>query len=229
VEPDSNQKLPPFQAGVRSYEIRSGRMRPSRKHALEHFSTLYMLPPQPTEWLGWYQGFAVRLLEIGFGMGHATLQLAQNNPQWGILGLEVHPPGLARVLKSIHELQLSNLRVVRADAQLVLPLLPNQVLDGVLVYFPDPWPKRRHHRRRLVQEPFVMLLERILKPGGFLNFVTDWEPYALEVRELLLRRGWALEGESWSERPSWRPPTKFEKRALDEGRPIFELVAHPSV
>ncbi len=211
-------------APVRSFVIRGGRMSEARKKALAELSREESLDA-PEDWGDWYRPFDRRLLEIGFGMGHATVEIARNCPRWGLVGLEVHPPGVARVLQQIRELGLANLRVVRADAQEVLTRLPDRLLDAVLVYFPDPWPKKRHHKRRLVQEPFLQELERLLRPGGMLNFATDWEPYAREVRELLVKRGWHLEGGEWSPRPDWRPQTKFERRALNEGRPIYELVA----
>lgn len=212
-------------ARVRSYVIRGGRMSEARRAALETLADDFSLPTDGSGWEAWFARFPTRLLEIGFGMGHATVELARTRPDWGLVGLEVHPPGVARVLQQIRELHLENLRVVRADAQTVLPALPARLVDGLLVYFPDPWPKKRHHRRRLVQAPFLQEVERVLRPGGFLNFATDWEPYAVEVRDLLRQRGWRWEGEGWSPRPEWRPQTKFERRALADGRPVFELLA----
>lgn len=211
-------------AQVRSFVIRGGRMSESQKTALTQLEPLYTLRTAP-QWLEWYSRFELRLLEIGFGMGHATVELARSHPAWGLVGLEVHPPGLARVLQQIRELNLSNLRVVRGDTLQLLPQLPNRLVDGVLIYFPDPWPKKRHHKRRLVRAPLLEHLERLLRFGGFIDFATDWEHYALEVRDLLVARGWKLEGGGWSPRPSWRPQTKFELRALAEGRPIYELLA----
>lgn len=217
------ESIPP---PVRTYMIRSGRMREARRQALERADE-FALPLDGSAWKAWLEAFPTRLMEIGFGMGHATVEMAATHPDWGLVGLEVHPPGVGRVVQEIERLGLKNLRVVRCDVWKVLPLLPDRLLDGILLYFPDPWPKKRHHRRRLVQEPFLREVERLLRRDGILHFTTDWEPYALQVRDLLDGRpGWKREGEEWSSRPEWRPLTKFERRALAEGRTVFEILAH---
>lgn len=211
---------------VRSFVIRASRTSPFQKLNYEKYFPLYGIPYAP-------EGFIPKeifpeleklVVEIGFGMGDATLEIAENFPGTGFLGIEVHLPGVGRVLGEIHTRGLKNLKVVHHDAVEVLAKLPKFSLDGFHIFFPDPWPKKRHHKRRLLQKAFVDQLVDLLKPGGYFYFATDWEEYALEVRELL-RSHPGLRGPDteWAENISWRPSTKFEKRGVEENRPIREL------
>ncbi len=211
---------------VKSFVIRGGRMREYRKKAFDELYEKHSVSNDPNTWLEFYTPFQRRILEIGFGMGHATVAMAATNPDWGIIGIEVHPPGVARVLQEIEDRSLKNLKILKDDALTLLMKIPHHLLDGIHVYFPDPWPKNRHQRRRLVKLGFLENAGKILKQGGYLHFVTDWEDYALEVRGIIQGlKGWKIEGTEWSTPRIWRIQTKFEARALKDGRLIFEIYA----
>ena len=167
------------------------------------------------------------ILEIGFGMGETTAEIAQQNPQWNILGLEVYRPGVGALLSKIEQRGLTNIRVIEHDAVEVLAhMVPDDYLDGVHIYFPDPWPKKRHHKRRLIQSPFLSQLVQKLKPGGYLHMATDWPDYAAQMLEVCSQEI-SLENrakEGFSPRPDWRPLTKFEARGIRLGNPVADLI-----
>ena len=159
---------------------------------------------------------APRILEIGFGMGETTAAIAQAHPQNDYLGIEVHTPGVGALLRRIETLGLANVRVVQHDAVDVLEhMLPDRSLDGVHVFFPDPWPKKRHHKRRLLQPDFVRLLAARMKPGAYVHVATDWEGYALHALEVLAAEPrLANTTHGFAPGPAPRPETKFERRGL---------------
>lgn len=213
--------------GIVSFVNRGGRMTVGQRRAWERDwarlgSELAELPPLD-EWFG---RNAPVLLEIGSGMGEATAALAAAEPERNYLVAEVYPPGLAQLLLRVEELELSNLRMVRGDAvELVTEQLPADFLDGVRIFYPDPWPKKRHHKRRLIAPEFISTLASRMAPGARLHLATDWADYAewmLEVcsGEPLLRNEYA----DYAPRPEWRPRTKFERRAELEGRPSSDLM-----
>jgi len=169
---------------------------------------------------------APKILEIGFGMGETTAEIAQQHPECDYLGVEVHTPGVGSLLARIARLGLANVRIVQHDAVEVLQhMIAPGALDGVLVFFPDPWPKKRHHKRRLVQPPFVALLASRMKPGALLHACTDWEDYARQMLEVLAAEP-ALENTAsgYAVRPQTRPQTKFERRGLALGHRVWDLV-----
>ncbi len=191
-----------------------------------------MLPYTPTH-ADWSQVFgrqAPRLLEIGFGMGQATAAIAHARPEVDFIGVEVHEPGVGALLKLIGEGQLTNLRILQHDAVEVLEnMITPGSLAGVHVFFPDPWHKKRHHKRRLIQPPLVALLASRLSPGGVLHCATDWEPYAHQMREVLrgeptLRNTASSAHGGFSPRPDYRPLTKFEQRGIRLGHGVWDLV-----
>jgi tRNA (guanine-N7-)-methyltransferase len=213
---------------VRSFVLRQGRMSPAQTRAFEtlmpRFGVDYAAVP-----LDYRQVFgrtAPVILEIGFGMGETTAALAAAHPEHDYLGLEVHAPGVGALLKRVDELRLGNVRVIRHDAvEVVADMIPPASLAGVHVYFPDPWPKKRHHKRRLLQPGFVHALSERLVPGGYLHAATDWEEYAAEIlvtlaAEPLLRNT----VETFAERPLWRPQTKFETRGRKLGHGVWDVV-----
>lgn len=171
---------------------------------------------------------APRILEIGFGMGEVTAQLAQLHPERDYLGVEVHTPGVGNLLKLIDEHGLTNLRIIRHDAVEVLQqMIPVDAFDGVHVFFPDPWPKKRHHKRRLIQPGFVHLLASRIRPGGYLHFATDWEDYATQMLEVLAGEPLlANTTVGFAPRPASRPQTKFETRGLKLGHDVRDLLFH---
>jgi tRNA (guanine-N7-)-methyltransferase len=184
------------------------------------------LPDGPLDITRWFGRAAPTVLEIGSGMGESTASMALAAPEVDHLAVEVYQPGLAQLLLRIEQAQITNLRLLRGDAYaLVHDHIAVGSLDAVRIYFPDPWPKRRHHKRRLVNPQFVTLVASRLVPGGLLHLATDWEPYAQEMlaactAEPALRNT----AEEFATRPLWRPVTKFEQRARDDGRVVRDLL-----
>ncbi|GAA3353975.1 tRNA (guanosine(46)-N7)-methyltransferase TrmB [Saccharopolyspora gregorii] len=188
------------------------------------------LPAGPLDAATWFGREAPLVLEIGSGMGESTAQLAAAAPEVDHLAVEVYKPGLAQLLLRAEHLELSNLRLLRGDAVVLLrEHVPPGSLAGVRIFFPDPWPKKRHHKRRLVQPETIALIASRLAPGGYVHLATDWENYAEQMMEVCsaepeLRNRYAAEPGGWAPRPEWRPVTKFESRAHDEGREIHDLI-----
>jgi tRNA (guanine-N7-)-methyltransferase len=213
---------------IRSFVLRAGRIGPGQQRALEQLGPRFVLPyrPQPLDFAAVFGRVAPTVLEIGFGMGDATAQIASALPGTDFIGIEVHAPGVGALLKRIGELGLSNLRLVQHDAVEVLDaMIPPQSLAGVHLYFPDPWHKKRHHKRRLVQPAFVQQLATRLAPGGYLHCATDWQPYAQQMLQVLSAEAALLNtAEAYAPRPPWRPQTKFEARGLKLGHGVWDLL-----
>jgi tRNA (guanine-N7-)-methyltransferase len=216
---------------VRSFVVRAGRMGPGQARALVELGPRFVLPfaAQPLDLAAVFGRHAPVVLEIGFGMGDATAQVAAAQPQTNFLGIEVHEPGVGALLRQIGERQLTNLRLLQHDAVEVLQqMIPPASLAGVHLWFPDPWHKKRHHKRRLVQPGFVNLVAARLAPGGYLHCATDWQPYAEQMREVLQAAPALLDtsadGSGCVPRPAWRPQTKFEARGLRLGHGVWDLV-----
>ncbi len=214
---------------IRSYVLRPGRIGPGQLRALTELGPRYLLPfvPQPLDPATTFGRNAPLVLEIGFGMGDATAQVAAAQPQTDFIGVEVHPPGVGALLQRIKERQLANLRIVQFDAVPVLQqMLAPGTLAGAHVWFPDPWHKTKHHKRRLIQPPLAALLASRLAPGGYLHCATDWQPYAEQMLEVLSAvPGLAnTAGRGYAPRPAWRPQTKFESRGLRLGHGVWDLV-----
>jgi tRNA (guanine-N7-)-methyltransferase len=188
------------------------------------------LPAGPLDLDGWFGRSAPVLLEIGSGMGETTAALAEAAPDLNYLAVDVYPPGLAQLMMRAETAGLTNLRVLRGDAVVLLEQhLPDQSLSGVRIYYPDPWPKKKHHKRRLVQPSLVSVVAKRLVPGGTLHLATDWEHYAEHMMEVCsaephLRNRYPDEPGGWAPRPPWRPLTKFESRADNEGRVSRDLI-----
>ena len=213
---------------VRSYVLRGGRLGGGRQRALSELGPRFVLPfePQVLDAAAVFGRRAPLVLEIGFGMGDATAAIAQARPDTDFLGVEVHEAGVAALLRRIDERRLANLRIVRHDAVEVLQqMVAPASLAGVHLFFPDPWPKKRHHKRRLVQPAWAALVASRLAPGGTLHCATDWEPYAEQMLQVLtdepLLRNTAA---AYAERPAYRPLTKFEARGLRLGHGVRDLV-----
>jgi len=213
---------------IRSFVLRAGRMGPGQQRALDELGPRFLLPyqAQPMDFRSVFGREAPTVLEIGFGMGDATAQIAAALPGTDFVGIEVHAPGVGALLKRIGEMGLTNLRLVQHDAVEVLEsMIPPRSLAGVHLYFPDPWHKKRHHKRRLVQPAFVQHLATRLAPGGYLHCATDWQPYAEQMLEVLSAEP-ALRNtaEGFATRPHWRPSTKFEARGLKLGHGVWDLL-----
>jgi tRNA (guanine-N7-)-methyltransferase len=229
MEPSDSSNLPPaLHRPIRSYVVRAGRMGSGQVRALEELAPRWCLPYQASapDWADVFGRSAPLILEIGFGMGDATAQIAHEQPAHDFLGVEVHPPGVGALLQKMTALGITNLRIVQHDAVEVLrDMIAPASLAGVHIYFPDPWHKKRHHKRRLIQPPFVSLLASRLAPGGYLHAATDWQPYAEQMLEVL--RGQPLlrnRADGYAPRPAWRPTSRFEQRGLRLGHGVWDLL-----
>jgi tRNA (guanine-N7-)-methyltransferase len=214
--------------GVRSYVLRTGRLTSGQARALAELGPRYVLPHSltPLDWNTVFGRRAPRVLEIGFGMGEATAQLAREQPERDFIGVEVHTPGVGSLLLRMRELGLDNVRIVQHDAVEVLrDMVAPDSLDALHVYFPDPWHKKRHHKRRLIQPALVALAASRLRPGGLLHCATDWQDYAEHMLRVLQAQP-ALRNtvEAYAERPAWRMPSRFEQRGLRLGHGVWDLI-----
>lgn len=225
--PDTAPHEESHRRAIRSFVVRAGRMTPAQRLALERLWPRYGLDLPDGALVDLDLAFgrhASRTLEIGFGMGDALLAMATNHPQRDFIGVEVYPPGIGSFLLRVEQAGLTNVRVVCADAMDVLARhLPPGSLDGLLVLFPDPWPKKRHHKRRLVNAQFLDLAARVLAPGGRLQMATDWADYAAAIGEILLGRPDFAPVESAPDKAG-RPETKYERRGQRLGHAIAEFV-----
>jgi tRNA (guanine-N7-)-methyltransferase len=209
---------------IRSFVRREGRMTRAQERALSRLWPRYGLEATHLLDLGTCFGRnAPRTLEIGFGNGDTLACLAQQEPDADFIGIEVHRPGVGHLLLELERRELDNVRVICADAvQVLAHCLPESSLDRVLVFFPDPWPKKRHHKRRIVQPAFIDLLARTLRRGGLLHLATDWEDYARYILEVT---GGTVQFRNCpAPRPAYRPETKFEQRGRRLGHCVWDLL-----
>jgi tRNA (guanine-N7-)-methyltransferase len=213
---------------IRSFVNRRSHMTQGQQQALDTYLDKWSLAYR-CEWLDLTQAFgrsAPTILEIGFGMGETTEQIALARPQDNFLGVEVFNAGVGALLKRIEASALQNIRIIQHDAVDVLRdmIAPNS-LAGVHIYFPDPWPKKRHHKRRLIQPPLLELLSSRMAPGAYLHCATDWEHYALQMLEVLSAEpSLANTAENFAPRPDFRPLTKFENRGIRLGHGVWDLI-----
>ena len=233
---------------IKSFVRGAGRMSEAQHRYFDEMMPRIGIPyqPSPIDLVAVYGRNAPKILEIGCGMGETTARIAEAMPEKDFFGLEVHVPGVGALCKLIAEKNLSNLRIGNHDAvEVVRDMLPEGTLDGIHIFFPDPWHKTRHKKRRLIQPPFVELLASRLKPGGYIHCATDWENYALQMLEVLGQEtslqnsvanptaaelAAALEADraeglaGFAPRPDYRPLTKFESRGLRLGHGVWDLV-----
>ena len=219
---------PAFNRPIRSFVLRQGYMSKGQQRAYDSLLPQLGLSYQPEaqDLDAAFGRCAPKVVEIGFGMGGATADIAQARPDTDYLGIEVHGPGVGSLLKLVDERQLSNVRVIQHDAvEVFTHMLAPASLDDVHVFFPDPWHKKRHNKRRLIQPPFVALLASRIKPGGYLHLATDWEDYAIQMLDVLSQEP-SLENtaDGYAPRPDYRPLTKFEQRGLRLGHGVWDLV-----
>jgi len=219
---------PARRPAIRSYVLRAGRTGPGQQRALDELGPRFLLPFRraPLDFSATFGRNAPVVMEIGCGMGDATVQVAAAAPDTDFIGVEVHEPGVGALLKRIGEEKLSNVRVLRHDAVEALEhMVAPASLAGVHIWFPDPWHKLKHHKRRLIQPPFISLLISRLAPGGLLHVATDWEPYAVQMLEVLSAApGLANACDGYAPRPPGRPLTKFEARGLNLGHGVRDLM-----
>jgi tRNA (guanine-N7-)-methyltransferase len=226
-ESNTPESVPP-RRGIRSFVLRTGRTTVGQQRALDTLGPQYLLPYQATP-IDLAQAFgraAPTVLEIGFGMGEATAHIAALLPEKNFLCCEVHTPGVGALLKRIGDQGLANIRIVQHDAVEVLEhMLPPASLAGVHIFFPDPWHKARHNKRRLVQPHFLAKLLPRLQSGGYIHCATDWEPYAQQMLEVLSAEHQLRNtAHGFAPRPEYRPLTKFENRGIRLGHGVWDVV-----
>ena len=213
---------------IRSYVLRQGRFTDAQRAARERLLPRYGIPfsAEPLDFASIFARAAPTVLEIGFGMGETTAEIAQANPQTNYLGVDVHAPGVGSLLRLIEARGLTNVRIIQHDAvEVVHAMIAPQTLAGIHVFFPDPWPKKRHHKRRLLQPAFAHALASRLEIGGYLHVATDWEEYADWALEILDRVPiLANTAQGFAPRPDHRPLTKFERRGLRLGHAVRDIV-----
>lgn len=226
----SDSDNPHFLRRIRSFVLRQGHLSKGQERALSEFGPAFCIDYQarPLDLAHAFGRTAPKILEIGFGMGGATATIAAGIPDTDFLGVEVHTPGVGSLLKLIDEQKLTNIRIIQHDAVEVLEdMLAADCLDGVHIFFPDPWHKKRHNKRRLIQPGFVKLLVSRIKPGGYLHLATDWEDYAIQMLEVLSAEpALANSSHGYAPCPDYRPLTKFENRGLNLGHGVWDLVFH---
>lgn len=220
---------PPHNREIRSFVRREGRITRSQQRALDELWPRYGLEAgQRLDLDRVFGRQAAHTLEIGFGNGASLATMAEQEPDTDFIGIEVHRPGVGHLLLELERRGLKNVRILCADAvQVLRDCIPDSSLDRVLLFFPDPWPKKRHHKRRIVQPGFIDLLARKLKPGGILNMATDWENYA-EHMLAVMEKADALRNCAgqwrYSPRPAYRPVTRFEQRGQRLGHGVWDLL-----
>ncbi len=229
-EQETSEKDPAIRRPVRSFVLRGGRLTEGQKRALNELWSPYGIigDDSKLDFSSLFGNTRPVILEIGFGNGDATWQMARAHPEENYVGVEVHKPGVGHLLLKIEEHGLDNVRVACEDAvELLKKRVPANSLEGVRIFFPDPWHKKRHHKRRIIQPQFIALLAEKMRSGGVLHMATDWEPYAEHMLEVMhdssAFENIAPQGETCS-RPEWRPETKYEKRGERLGHGVYDLV-----
>lgn len=223
---DNNRKSTVYRT-IKTYVLRQGRMTSAQQRDYNELSKIWCIPfsenkINPVELFGNENPV---IIEIGFGMGDATVQIAEEHPDINYIGIEVHKPGVGKVLGEIKNRGLKNLYVIEYDALDVLEnMIPDNSVNGFHIFFADPWQKKKHHKRRLVQRPRTNLFEQKLCKGGYIYFVTDWQEYAdFALEELTLTEGLKNKYADFAEPQTWRPKTKFERKGINADRVINEL------
>jgi len=222
-----SEQIRGIDGSIKSYVLRAGRETPAQRRAYDSLSGRFVAPfrEAPLDFAGLFGNDNPVVMEIGFGMGEATAAIAAENPGNNYLGIEVYRPGVGRLLWSISQHSISNIRIVEHDAvEVAVKMIPPRSLAGIHLFFPDPWPKKRHHKRRLVKRPFTEMLASRLKPGGYLYMVTDWADYAdWALAELTATKGFANTSDGFAPPKDWRPSTSFERKGLEKKHEVREL------
>ena len=210
---------------VRSYSIRGSRITDAQRQAKTALQAIHGIEFKQ-ELIDLQQIFPTSqsiIMEIGFGMGEATAIIAKNHPNNGYIAVDVHPPGIGKLLARIVENNLTNLKVIEDDAHVVLQhMIPDESLDGIHLYFPDPWPKKKHNKRRIVNEGFLSLIHPKIKRGGFIHIATDWVPYAESIQEVFAASTLFTGGVI--DKPEWRPVTRFEGQGIDKDHAVNDML-----
>lgn len=228
LEKDGSTAEPSLRREIRTFVMRSGHFTASERKFYEELHDEFCIPYEknPLDYAKVFGNTNPVVIEIGFGMGKATAIIAENNPDINYIGMEVHKPGVGKLLGEIKERGLKNLRIIEHDAMEVLAdgQIADESVSAFHIFFPDPWQKKRHCKRRLIQRPRTDLLTKKLMRGGYLYFVTDWLPYAeFGLEELSLTAGLQNKFDGFAPHQEWRPETRFEQKGLDAKRVIKEL------
>lgn len=210
---------------VRSYSIRGSRITDAQREAKTALQTIHGITFKQ-ELIDLRQIFPTSdavIMEIGFGMGEATAIIAKNHPNNGYIAVDVHPPGIGKLLARIVENELTNLKVIEEDVHVVLQhMIADEALDGIHLYFPDPWPKKKHNKRRIVNDGFLKLIYPKIKQGGFIHIATDWVPYAESIQEVFASSSLFTGGVI--DKPEWRPVTRFEGQGIDKDHAVNDML-----
>lgn len=227
VESETDKPESTFIRAIKTYVLRAGRMTENERKNYAELRQRWCIPFEHkllnfTDVFGNINEVTV---EIGFGMGQATAQIANENPEKNYLGMEVHVPGIGRLLGEIKKRSLTNLYIVEHDAlEVVETMIPDNSVSAFHIFFPDPWPKKKHHKRRLVQKPHTDLLVKKLAPGGYIYMATDWDEYAeTALAELTATKGLKNKFKTFAPHQEWRPMTRFEEKGIESGHAIHEL------
>jgi tRNA (guanine-N7-)-methyltransferase len=210
---------------VRSYSIRGSRITDAQRAAKDDLQKVHGIEFKQ-EQIKISEIFPTSnkvIMEIGFGMGEATAIIAKNHPNNGYIAVDVHPPGIGKLLARIVENDLTNLKVIEEDVHVVLQhMIADESLDGIHLFFPDPWPKKKHNKRRIVNEGFLVLIHPKIKKGGFIHIATDWVPYAVSIQEVFA--GSTLFTGGVIDKPEWRPVTRFEGQGIDKDHAVNDMM-----
>jgi len=210
---------------VRSYSIRGSRITQAQRAAKDELQAIYGIAIEEKK-VNLAEIFPTSekiIMEIGFGMGEATAIIAKNHPNNGYIAVDVHPPGIGKLLGRIVENELTNLRVIEDDVHIILPhMFEDESLDAIHLYFPDPWPKKKHNKRRIVNDGFLALIHPKLKKGGYIHIATDWVPYAISMQEVFAASTLFTGGVI--EKPESRPVTRFEGQGIDKDHQVTDLM-----
>lgn len=224
---DGDQPLPVIKREVKTYVLRAGRMTAAQEKAYRDLAPAYCIPYENKKlnFIDIFGNTNPIIVEIGFGMGDATWQIAKANPNVNYIGIEVHTPGVGKLLNEIQKNELKNLYIIEYDAIEVLQnMIGDNSINGFHIFFPDPWPKKKHHKRRMLQRPRTDLLSQKLSPDGYLYFVTDWLEYAeFALEQLNDTPGLKNKYEGFAEPQPWRNQTKFERKGMAADRVITEI------
>ena len=210
---------------VRSYSIRGSRITDAQRTAKDALQKVHGIEfkQEQIEISEIFPTSDKVIMEIGFGMGEATAIIAKNHPNIGYIAIDVHPPGIGKLLARIVENELTNLKVIEEDVHVVLQhMIKDESLDGIHLFFPDPWPKKKHNKRRIVNEGFLSLIHPKIKRGGFIHIATDWVPYAVSIQEVFAASTLFTGGVI--EKPEWRPVTRFEGQGIDKDHAVNDMM-----
>ena len=210
---------------VRSYSIRGSRITDAQRQAKTALQAVHGIAfkQELIDLKAIFPNSDSIIMEIGFGMGEATAIIAKNHPNNGYIAVDVHPPGIGKLLARIVENHLTNLKVIEDDVHVVMQhMIPDHSLDGIHLYFPDPWPKKKHNKRRIVNDGFLQLIHPKMKSGGFIHIATDWVPYAESIQEVFAAS--TLFAGGVIDKPEWRPVTRFEGQGIDKDHAVNDML-----